>query len=324
LIEAPQPSQIFWPRGSFDIDVSSYRLIPYHRKNPLVLLSIISAQSLFHITILHHFNMKAAWLLLACLGAVNAASGVVEVDLVFPRNDTYAPSSTFPIIFAFQNPGLAPFLNLGLFVSIRNLDDVAMMQGEKSPDFDIKSANFSSNDTYYELRVLNFSKEGTWIVIWDIGWDSCTQDSLVKVYDEPIRTNITSRWMVFTTKASGKQVDLVAATTNRNCSENEGVAISIAATLSVPYNVDWEYNNGNGTCASMASTTPAPTPCQVKFDSIAASSMSSSITSRDCAATRRPGDSCPFDKDKSAAEKLTGGAAVGMAGVFGALGYLVL
>jgi hypothetical protein len=143
------------------------------------------------------------------------------------------------------------------------------------------------------------------------------------MHGEPIRTNITSRWMVFTTKASGKEVDLVAATTNRNCSEDEGVAISIAATLSVPYNVDWEYNNGNGTCASMASTTPAPTPCQVKFDSIAASSMSSSITSRDCAATRRPGDSCPSDKGKNAATQLTGKAAVCLTAVFGVLTYIV-
>jgi hypothetical protein len=288
-----------------------------------VLLSIISAQPSFHITILHHFNMQVAWLHLACLGAVNAASGVVEVDLVFPRNDTYAPSSTFPIIFAFQNPGLAPFLNLGLFLSIQNFDDMARMQGEKSPDYDMRWANFSSNNPYYELRVLNFGKEGTWIVTWDVGWNSCTQDSLDGMHGEPIRTNITSRWMVFTTKASGKEVDLVAATTNRNCSEDKGVAISIAATLSVPYNVDWEYNNGNGTCASMASTTPAPTPCQVKFDSIAASSMSSSITSRNCAATRRPGDSCPFDKGKNAATQLTGKAAVCLTAVFGVLAYIV-
>jgi hypothetical protein len=32
----------------------------------------------------------------------------VEVDLIFPRNDTYAPSALFPIVFAFQNAALAP------------------------------------------------------------------------------------------------------------------------------------------------------------------------------------------------------------------------
>jgi hypothetical protein len=269
--------------------------------------------------------MQAVWLLLACLGAVNAASGVVEVDLVFPRNDTYAPSSTFPFIFAFQNPGLAPFLNLGLSLSIRNLSDAAREQGEKYPSYDMRWANFSSSDPYYELRVLNFDKAATWIVTWDVYWDSCTKDSLDgRIPGKPITTNITDRWMIFTTKASGKEVDLVAATTSRDCPENEGVAISIADTLPVPARIDWRYNNGNGTCASMASTTPAPSPCNIQFDSVAASSMSSAMTSRKCAATRRPGDSCPFDKDKSAARQLTGRAAGVIATVVGVLGYIVV
>jgi hypothetical protein len=278
-----------------------------------------------HITVLHQINMQAVWLLLACLGAVNAASGAVEVDLVFPRNDTYAPSSTFPFIVAFQNPGLAPFLNLGLSLSIRNLSDVAREQGEKYPSYDMRWANFSSSDPYYELRVLNFDKEATWIVTWDVSWDSCTKDSLDGMKPgKPITTNTTDRWMIFTTKASGKEVDLFATTTSRNCSENEGVAISIADTLPVPPRIDWKYNNGNGTCASMAFTTPAPSPCNIQFDSVAASSMSSAITSRNCAATRRPGDSCPFDKAKSAAGQRTGLATVALAVVFGVLGYTIV
>jgi hypothetical protein len=61
--------------------------------------------------------------------------------------------------------------------------------------------------------------------------------------------------------------------------------------------------------------------CQVKFDSAAAASMSSAITSRHCSATRRPGDSCPFDEDKSAAAQLNGGAAAALAAIFGVTGY---
>jgi hypothetical protein len=267
--------------------------------------------------------MQAVWLVLACLGAVNAASGVVEVDLVFPRNDTYAPSSAFPVIFAVQNPGLAPFLNLGLSLTIRNLNDDR--QEAKTPFYDLRWANFSSSDPYYELRVLNFNREATWKVSWSVNWDSCTEDSLGRdTRGEPFTTNITTHGMYFTTKASGKGVDLVAATTDRKCSEDEGFAISIAATLPVPDNINWKYNNGNGTCASMASTTPAPTPCQVKFDSVATSSMSSAIASRACAATRRPGDSCPFDEVKSAAGQLTGRAEVALAIVFGVVGYILV
>ncbi|KAH6617545.1 hypothetical protein F5144DRAFT_624221 [Chaetomium tenue] len=38
---------------------------------------------------------------LACLAAVVSAAngGVLEVDVVFPRNETYAPTDSFPIIF---------------------------------------------------------------------------------------------------------------------------------------------------------------------------------------------------------------------------------
>ena len=52
-----------------------------------------------------------------CLATVaRAAAGVVEIDVVFPRNNqTYAPTSHFPIVFAVQNPDLArhldPFIN---------------------------------------------------------------------------------------------------------------------------------------------------------------------------------------------------------------------
>lgn len=35
----------------------------------------------------------------------------VEVDLIFPRNDTYGPSVLFPIVFAIQNIALAPSLD---------------------------------------------------------------------------------------------------------------------------------------------------------------------------------------------------------------------
>ena len=46
-----------------------------------------------------------------CAKMVGASSGVVEVDLIFPRNETYAPTAYLPIIFAFQNSHLAPFLD---------------------------------------------------------------------------------------------------------------------------------------------------------------------------------------------------------------------
>ncbi|KAM0253118.1 hypothetical protein ACHAQJ_007394 [Trichoderma viride] len=33
--------------------------------------------------------------------------GIFEVDLLFPRNETYAPNPLMPVVFALQNPTLA-------------------------------------------------------------------------------------------------------------------------------------------------------------------------------------------------------------------------
>ena len=59
---------------------------------------------------------------LACLAAVvSAANGdVLEVDVVFPRNETYAPTDSFPVISAFQNAHLAWYLNMDIRYLIRN------------------------------------------------------------------------------------------------------------------------------------------------------------------------------------------------------------
>jgi hypothetical protein len=263
--------------------------------------------------------MQVALILLACLGAVNAAAGVLEVDLVFPRNETYSPTLIFPVIFAFQNSALAPFLNPTLLLDITGIDN----DRQTGALYDLRWANFSSSDPYYELRVVDFTKEGRWQLTWELGWDSCTEDSLALSRLDGITTNRTTHSTWFTIKNSTQDVDLVAATTNRNCTENEGVSISVATTVPVPKQVTWE--GVSGACASLASTTPAPTPCQVKIDSAAALSMSSAMTSRYCQATLvAPGDLCSSEgDDKSTAQRLAGGAAVGLAAALGALGYIV-
>ncbi|KAF1835103.1 hypothetical protein BDW02DRAFT_579077 [Decorospora gaudefroyi] len=190
--------------------------------------------------------MQAILFLAACAGAVNAALGVMEVDLVFPRNETYAPTEIFPLIFAFQNSELAPLLKPRL-------------------------------SEYHVLQ--------------------------------------------FTIDKSGQEVDLVAATTNRNCTQDEAYDIDGTA---VAINVPTTLVYGGTTCASMASTTPAPTPRQIKFDSAAASDMSSSMTSLACDQTRVPRSACPTPTETSDAQQLVGGGAAGFAAAFGAMGYMVV
>lgn len=44
---------------------------------------------------------------LADASTTSADSGIFEVDLLFPRNTTYAPQALMPVVWAMQNPHLA-------------------------------------------------------------------------------------------------------------------------------------------------------------------------------------------------------------------------
>ena len=271
--------------------------------------------------------MQIALLLVACAGAVNAAAGVLEVDLVFPRNETYAPTAAFPVIFAYRNSELAPFLNTQLSLAISEGWDLYSSPNRVSAPYDMRWANFSSNDPYFELRVFtSFNKEGTWRLDWSLSWDDCTNETWNREVD--VISHNTARTIMFTIKNSAQEVDLVAATNNRNCSEEDAVVINIDRTLEVP-SIHWD--GVGGICASVASnasnasttplTTPTPTPCQVKFDSAEAASMSSSMAARLCQASP---NCTSTDDDKNTGQRLTGSLTAGWAAAVGALVHFLV
>ncbi|KAF1939520.1 hypothetical protein EJ02DRAFT_513825 [Clathrospora elynae] len=121
----------------------------------------------------------------------------------------------------------------------------------------------------------------------------------------------------FAIPASMQDALFLAATMNRNCTDNKAVTIPIGGTLEVPDHVTWESYAGK-TCACTASTTPAPTPCQVKFNSATALDISTSMISIWCEAIPESGCYCPTD-DKSAAQRLVGGGQAALAAVLEAL-----
>jgi hypothetical protein len=266
--------------------------------------------------------MRAALFLLALFGAVDATSGTFEIDLVFPRNETYAPRPNFPVIVGFENSELAPNLNPSISLEIDDLN--APNKSSVSVIYHLESTNWTSSDPYYELKVFRalLQEEGSWNVFWTVSWTSCTEDSDPNIPGTMLLHNQARRNVIFTTKNSAQEVDLLAATTDRNCSENGGVAINIATTLPVPEGVSWDQGS---TCASVASTTPALTPCRVKFNSDAALSMSSVVSSIVCRQTSDIGAPCsPEDEAKNDAQRLVSGAVAGLTAAFGVLGYVML
>lgn len=75
---------------------------------------------------------------------------------------SYAPTESFPIIFAFQNPKWAYHLNPRIHHTIRNWDD---MFGPDRVDvvwsYDLKSINRSSHNPYFVYNFLDeFNREG--------------------------------------------------------------------------------------------------------------------------------------------------------------------
>ena len=274
-----------------------------------------------------HVFARTSWFLLACVGvavAVDAASknsGIVELDLVFPRNDTYAPTPSMPIIFAFQNPELASFLIPGLFFTVWNRNKNS--ENVITTSYDLTWRNFSSSDPFFVYHGFsNFNTEGSWWLTWHLGRVSCKEDSLNSPYgDDRFVINNTGASILFTTKNSAQEVDLVAAT-NKDCAEAIGFAVNVTNTLKVPGNVRWD---GGEMCAVVESHTPIPNPCGAKIDSAAASSISSSLTASRCRGTNPPVSCPPKDEDREGtAQQLAVGAVACFAAALGALGFIVV
>ncbi|KAH7153249.1 hypothetical protein EDB81DRAFT_451254 [Dactylonectria macrodidyma] len=230
--------------------------------------------------------------ILACSRSVDAAinaSGIFEVDLMFPRNDTYAPTSLLPVVFAFQNPKLmqyiTPYVSFGVMEypedgpyivsrvwgypwgNISGEDPVTVYNSLPDPFFS------------YKAYTDDFNIEGTWVLDWIVGRDDCTTESL-SLNSSNFMRNTRSGSVVFTTKNSSQAVDLVSS--NQTCSGYSGVAINITHTLQIPSSAQEHWQGAGEICGVVASSTPSANPCRVEIDAEVASSMSSSMESGAC------------------------------------------
>lgn len=204
----------------------------------------------------------------------------VEIDLVFPRNDTYAPVPLIPIVFAVQNSRFAsliqPYIQFD-FTSNTNLSKVPV-----SAIVDLTYANFSSSDPYYAWNYIAGLNgiEGQWRLSWSLFTSNCSTST------ESILPNITTQTqgtdvIIFTTRNGTQPPDLVAASADSTCaSTSESYTFNLTGTLDV-----WNKDNFNGqnSCAIIPPGTPTANPCGAAINSATASRISSAITSAACA-----------------------------------------
>ncbi|KAL2819499.1 hypothetical protein BJX63DRAFT_382211 [Aspergillus granulosus] len=267
---------------------------------------------------MHWFS--ATWWLVASLGAIVDASGLLEVDLVFPLNETYAPTKWFPVVFGFQNPQLAPLVDLGISFSIKDWDNSSNIIHWPA---DLDWSNNTSDDPYFFYAYFpQFNTSGRWWLTWHVNWKSCSEQALS---DGPGRGEITRNstgWStMFTIEEGAAQADLVAATTNTSCPGEFGVPLNVTGqTLQVPAGEQWD--NG-GDCAVVVSLpTPTPDPCRIDITPAIVESMEASWHARLCRAINRP-DDCPQDDGNGAQQLLVIGASSALA-VISAVGFIFM
>jgi hypothetical protein len=264
--------------------------------------------------------------LLAYLTAIVEAAGVLEIDVVFPRNETYAPSRWFPVVFAFRNAHLAQHLRPRIVWRIRNATDL-LGTTPAGRTHDLSETNWTSHEPYFVHHFADLEAyEGRWQLFWWADWVSCDLSGSEPAFKANV-TEPSQRSLEFTVKSGGQVVDLVAATANNDATcAQPGVAINVTDETRWVSDVRLEAQGYDTTCAVLASDSPTPTanPCQVEINSAAASSMWASLTARRCQSTNvndTLGLDCPTD---NGAERLAVAGVACLAATFGALGYLLL
>ncbi|KAK4641518.1 hypothetical protein QC761_0074880 [Podospora bellae-mahoneyi] len=263
-----------------------------------------------------HLFVWALWSLLGVLGAVAQAANVMEVNLVFPRNETYTTDQQMPVIFAIRNAHLGPLLKPTVRYLIYNNSDLGQSMPQHEHQF--LNASWTDHEPYFVYTFLNMTVEGSYRVLWITSWAHCngTGDRMRFISDD--KTEL----LDFTIQKDTPATDLVALTLpgrGQACNASPGVTISITNdTLAAPF-------PHNGNCAVMDPVTPVDAssdPCQLSIDEATAERIQTTIQERLCSGliSERPAD-CPVNEN--AAQP---GAAQGMwclAAVGGTMGLLL-
>ncbi|SPJ83640.1 uncharacterized protein FTOL_10156 [Fusarium torulosum] len=213
-----------------------------------------------------------------------------------------------PIIFSYRNPGLIPYLRPSITYEIWNYNNFSADSAGGRRE--VPLANDSSLDQVIEfdshLYPFNTKEKGRReLDMYDIN-----------------ETNIGG--IIFSTRGLFKQVDLIAATSNKNCSFPTGVAINITDTMRTPFpHGEYELD----VCPIVASPQIKADSCDVKLDLATALSIDASMTSWVCNRiweTNRPKevDCDSLKEEESTALRTVAGGTTCLAFVLGVFAYM--
>ncbi|KAJ4148387.1 hypothetical protein LMH87_002860 [Akanthomyces muscarius] len=218
---------------------------------------------------------------LAATSANVSLPAVVEFDLVFPRNETYALSPTFPFIFAIQNAELVSYMGSSgpnVQVRVRREDDYSATISNFEPRLNYSKSNDdtksgSENSVYFVYEDMRSAilSNGTWVIAWDVTMPNCSRD--------PDGSN-------------GKQPDFeTPKDQGGECFHlqdedrmSAGFNITDILSLEGEYGKTRNFFSGMDNCLVTDNdpSLPKTNPCGAKVDSDSASTMSGALLATAC------------------------------------------
>ncbi|CEF76011.1 hypothetical protein FGSG_10562 [Fusarium graminearum PH-1] len=210
------------------------------------------------------------------------STGTLEIDLVFPRNEsTFVPSLMTPFVFSFQPPQLVPILLPYLIYRVYNYSNTT--SPALAGRIDRRSINLSANgDPHFEVNYhRQLDVEGKWLMTLISGVLVCYEDRH-NLYNNShfIDANYTETNITFTTKGPSGQVDLAAETSEKNCPSPVGLHIDVQDTIKIP---EGDFRAGE-TVAEVCAVEPLvtlPDKC-VAVTPAATSSIAAEMSLRVC------------------------------------------
>lgn len=176
-----------------------------------------------------------------------------EVDFLFPRNETYAPSWLMPIVIAIQNPSLAVPLSATVKWTLWEGNNMkspgSIPGGHFDVGGDVATVRPAPSNPYLLSTAVNTISypDGVWTLGWYVEYNICGN---LKQSE-----NFTT---VFTVSKSGKAIDLEAATSSDICGTTEAQAFNVTSS----------------DLCHLLGPSPTTNPCAATINSAAASSLS--------------------------------------------------
>jgi hypothetical protein len=204
----------------------------------------------------------------------------VEFDVVFPRNETYAPTTLMPLVFAFRNsPAWIPLIPL-LEWSIRILPTGEFVDYGAT---DLAWGINTTTDPYFKfVSSQALTVEGNYMLVWTLAYGNCTADpySDFEILDiDYLHVNDTTNHTSFSIAKGAQAVDLAAASSS--CPAQQGMALNVTTALKVGVTEEWKRRD---VCGVLAHQQPSPKPCALQLDTAAASSIAAALTASACSA----------------------------------------